>query len=69
MNEAAGWFYLSSERMTIGVYLSDGLIRWAPPIARKFVGQRPEKLGEWMRQQGGFRAERLSACAENVNDR
>lgn len=54
-----GWFWLSTERMTVAVQVSDGLIRDAAPIVRKFIGQRPEALGAWMRKQGGFRAARL----------
>lgn len=56
----AGWFWVSTHRMTFAVFVSDGLIRDAAPIARKFLGQRPENLGEWLRKQGGFRAARLS---------
>ena len=55
-----GWFWLSTNKMTFAVYVSDGLIREIAPIARKFIGARPEVLGNWLRQQGGFRARRLS---------
>lgn len=58
-SSSEGWFWVSSNRMTFGVLVSDGLIRDAAPIARKFIGQRPENLGAWMRKHGGFRAERL----------
>ena len=58
--DVSGWFWLSSRRMTFAVYVSDGLIRECAPIARKFIGQRPEVLGAWMRKQGGFEARRLS---------
>lgn len=45
--------------MTFAVYVSDGLVRDTAPIARKFIGKRPETLGRWLRSQGGFRVERL----------
>lgn len=56
---SAGWFWLSTERATGAVFVSDGLVREAPPIWRKFIGQRPENLGRWLRKQPGFRVERL----------
>ena len=58
-NTSSGWFWLSTDRMTVAVLVSDGLVREGPPIVRKFIGQRPESLGAWLRKQGGFRAERL----------
>lgn len=58
---SAGWFWLSTHRMTIAVEVTDGAIVTAPPIARTFIGQRPERLGAWLRRQGGFLAERLPA--------
>lgn len=58
-SSAEGWFWLSTDRMTVAVQVSDGLVREGPPIVRRFIGQRPENLGAWLRKQGGFRAERL----------
>jgi hypothetical protein len=53
------WWYVSTEQMTFAVRIEDGRITEAPPIARRFVGQSAKRLGSWLRQQGGFRAERL----------
>jgi hypothetical protein len=57
----SGWYWLSTERMTIGAEVRDGLIVNAAPIARKFIGQPSKNLGTWLRNQGGFMAERISA--------
>ena len=46
------WWYVSTERMTCLVGLDDGIIVEAPPILRKFIGQPPKNLGNWLRQQG-----------------
>lgn len=48
-----GWFWVSTRRMTFAVHVRDGLIRETAPIARRFLGQRPENLGAWLRKQGG----------------
>lgn len=55
-----GWYWLSTKRMTIAVHVVDGVIVYAPPIARKFLGQPSHNLGRWLRRQGGFKAARLS---------
>ena len=49
-----GWAWLSSERMTIGVDVRDGVVVRTPPIARIFVGQKYELLRRWMEKQPGF---------------
>ena len=54
-----GWFYLSTQRMTVAVEVRDGVIVTAPPIVRKFLGQPPANLGRWLRRQPGFKAARL----------
>ena len=35
--------------MTIGVDVEDGVIVWAPPIVKKFVGQSIDNLKNWMK--------------------
>lgn len=57
----SGWWYLSTERMTVAVRLTDGIVVEAPPIVRRFLGQPSRNLGAWLRKQPGFVAERLSA--------
>lgn len=52
-------WYLSSQRMTLGVLtagVGDGVLE-APPIARAFVGQPLQNLVRWMGRQPGFRCE------------
>lgn len=60
---SAGWFWLSTDRMTVAVHVNDGVITDGPPIVRRFIGQRPENLGAWLRKQGGFQAARLDASS------
>lgn len=52
--------WLSTERMTVAVRAADGMIVEAPPIVRKFIGQPGINLERWMRQQSGFRGERIA---------
>lgn len=47
--------WLSSRAMTVVVEVEDGIVVWAPPIARKFVGGPFDRLIEWMDRQGGLR--------------
>ena len=50
-------YWLSTERMTVVVDAdARGVIVWAPPIVRRFVGQPLDNLIGWMRRQPGFRA-------------
>ncbi len=43
-------YYLSSKRFTIQVNTDDsGIIRWAAPVAWKFVGQPLANLVRWSR--------------------
>jgi hypothetical protein len=52
--------WLSTQRMTICVDVdARGIIVAAPPIARKFIGQPSANLGNWLRQQPGFRCQKL----------
>lgn len=53
------WWWLSTEKMTVGVAIEEGLIVEAAPIVRRFIGQPSKNLGNWMRKQGGFRAAKL----------
>lgn len=53
------WWWLSTERMTVAVAESDGILLIAPPIVRRFIAQPSKNLGRWLRKQPGFRAERL----------
>ena len=54
-----GWWWVSTRRMTFGVLVVDGVVRDSAPIGRRFIGQPATNLGEWLRGQGGFRAERI----------
>lgn len=57
--EVERWWWLSTERMTVTVGVDDeGVVRTAPPIVRKFIGQHVSRLTAWMRKQPGFRSER-----------
>lgn len=53
------WYYLSSTKMTVAVRVEGNRIVEAAPIVRRFLGQPPERLGIWMRRQGGFVAKKL----------
>lgn len=58
--EGGIFYWVSSNRITILVEVGiDNLIRDAPPIARKFIGQRFENLIKWMAKQGGLRVVKL----------
>ena len=68
---AARLWYLSSERMTLGVLTAhpgDRVLE-APPIARGFVGQPLRNLARWMRRQPGFRCELVGAGPPPVSER
>jgi hypothetical protein len=55
------WYWLSSNRMTVGVEVDeDDIIEDTPPIVRKFRGQPLANLARWMGWQGGFRMQKLS---------
>jgi hypothetical protein len=49
------WYWLTTERMTVGVETENGRIIRTPPIIRKFQGQPIGNLVDWMRRQPGFR--------------
>lgn len=62
MGNATWW--LSSAKMTVGATVDEGgIVVDGPPIVRRFVGQRLERLVGWMRKQGGLRIERLGVLA------
>lgn len=61
MTEDARWWFVSSRRMTFAVEVTDGRVTASAPIGRRFIGQPARSLGDWMRKQGGFHAERLGA--------
>ena len=51
-------FWLSSNKMTVGVECDDKLIiRDGAPIIFSFRGQPLSNLENWMKTQGGFRKE------------
>lgn len=57
--DATSW-WLSTEKMTICVDVDTrGIVVAAPPIAHKFIGQPARNLGRWLRQQPGFRCQKL----------
>lgn len=63
MQDKLYWWWASTRKMTVGFATTKDASRHtvavAPPIIRKFIGQDVKRLGQWMRRQGGFRAERL----------
>ena len=58
---ATEWNYLSSPRMTVAVEVEveSRLVKTAPPIARKFVGQPVSNLVRWLERQGDLVAHPL----------
>jgi hypothetical protein len=53
-------YWLSTKRMTISVSVDDkGVVTYAPPIAKMFIGQPLNNLRRWMRKQGGYKEETL----------
>ena len=52
-------FWMSSKDMTITVGVVDGIIRSAPPIVGKFIGQPIENLRRWMQTQPGYKEKEL----------
>lgn len=57
--DSDGWWWFSSDRMTVAVEVIDGKIARAAPIIYKFRGQPVENLVSWMQRQGGFRGRKL----------
>lgn len=53
------WYWLSSNKMTVGVMAKEGIIVISAPIVYKFRGQPLFNLVEWMRQQGDFHIREL----------
>jgi hypothetical protein len=53
---ADGWYWLSSERMTVGVLVIDTRVASGPPIVRRFVGGPALDLIRWLARQGGLRS-------------
>lgn len=51
---ADGWYWLTTERMTVAVRVIDTRVVEAPPIVRKFVGQPALNLIRWLAHQPGF---------------
>lgn len=47
-------YWLSTERMTVGVETENGIVTVSPPITRKFIGQPIDSLIRWMKKQSGF---------------
>lgn len=48
-------WWISTQRMTVGVLVFDETVMEAPPIVRKFIGQSINALRGWMRKQPGYR--------------
>lgn len=53
------WYWCSSNRMTFGVGVRDGMVKKSAPIATKFRGLPLNNLVKWMTKQGGFKLVRL----------
>jgi hypothetical protein len=58
---ADGWYWLSTERMTVAVRIERTKVVDAPPIVRKFIGQRALNLIRWLASQDGFASAYLGA--------
>ena len=48
-------YWMSSKDMTVQVGVVNGIIRSAPPIVGKFIGQPIEVLRRWMQAQGSYK--------------
>ena len=48
---AESWWWVSTEKMTGVVHVESGIVKTAPPIMRKFVGQRFVQLLVWLGKQ------------------
>jgi hypothetical protein len=57
-----GWYWLSCPRFTVAVRVDDGVVREAPPIVRRFVGQSLSAMERWARTLGAVRVEKLGPC-------
>ena len=55
--------WLSSERLTVWVSESYGVIEEAAPVVKRFIGQPMVNLVRWMQKQGRFR--RTELCSVN----
>lgn len=51
----SGLYWISNTSMTVGVALDGGMITDAPPIVKRFVGQRAGRLIAWMNTDRGVR--------------
>lgn len=58
---ADGWYWLTTERMTVAVLVRDTVVVTAPPIVRKFVGQPALNLIRWLARQPGFASSYIGA--------
>lgn len=56
---ADGWWWLSTESLTVGVEVVDGVITQAPPIAAGFIGKPAGNLNRWLMKQQGFIWQRM----------
>jgi len=55
------WWYVSSPRMAGGVELDENnIIVGGAPIFQRFNGQPAKNLGDWLRQQGDVKFQRLT---------
>ena len=53
-------WWMSNNRLTIQANVDDkGIVRWAAPVVKKFVGQHVNILRWWMRKLGGYKEEKL----------
>lgn len=52
-------YWFSCPRFTVEVHVSAGVITWAAPIVRRFIGQRLENLRRWAAGFGAVRMEEL----------
>lgn len=60
-----GWYWASTQRMTVGVRVEGGLVVDCAPVVRRFVGQPAENLARWLRRQGGFEVRLLRGAPVN----
>ena len=51
--------WCSTDKLTVGVTVVDGVVVDGAPVVRRFVGQSVVGLFHWLARQGGLRIEGL----------
>lgn len=53
------WWYCSSPQRTFAVRVLGGRVVEGPPSVRRFLGQSPKRIGDWLRSHGEAHFHRL----------